>query len=688
MEESNVLQANNPFLKASELPFQAPDFKKIKNSDFQPAMEEGMKLQLQEIEKIANNTEAPTFENTLVTLEKSGELLKRVYAVFNLLTGANTNPQLQKTQEEEASKYAAHQGSIYLNSNLFNRIETVYNNRTTLNLDSESLHLLEYYYERFVLAGAKLSENNKTKLKKLNEEVAALNVKFTNQVLDAGNAGALIVDNKSDLAGLSENALETAAQNAKNDRKDGKWLIALQNTTQQPALQNLSNRNTRQKLFDNSWNRAEKGDENDTRATILRIAKIRSEQAEIMGYSNYAAWKLQDQMAKTPKAVEVFLNKLIPAATAKAKNEAADIQAIINKQNGGFNLEAWDWNFYSEQVRKAKFDIDENEIKPYFELNNVLENGVFFAANQLYGITFKERKDLPVYQEDVRVFDVIDKDGTQLGIFYGDYFKRNNKSGGAWMDNIVPQSKLLNTKPVIYNVCNFTKPASGQPALISYDDVTTMFHEMGHALHGFFANQEYPSLSGTNTPRDFVEFPSQFNEHWAMDAKVFKNYAIHYKTGEPMPQVLVDKIKKTGTFNQGYLFTEFLAAASLDMQWHTTPVNTTITDVDAFEKEALVKTHVDLSQVPPRYRSTYFKHIWGSGYAAGYYAYAWAEMLDDDAFSWFEENGGMTRENGQRFRDMILSRGNTEDFGKLYRDFRGRDAIIEPLLKNRGLLKN
>lgn len=685
--ESSTWSSGNPFHTISKLPLQAPNFDKIENEDFKPAIEQGMKEQLEEINKIVNNPEPATFENTLVAMEKSGQLLNRAANVFYLLTGANTNPKLQKLQEELAPQLAAHHDAIYLNPKLFQRIESVYNQRGLLKLDSESLHLLEYIYEQFVLAGAKLSEADKAKLKDLNKEEATLSAKFSNQLMAAAKAGALVVTDKSKLAGLSEGALKAAAQTADTTTEKMTWVIPLQNTTQQAALQDLTDRETRQKLFEASWTRAEKGDENDTRKTIARIAEIRAEQAEIMGYPNFAAWNLQDQMAKTPEAVETFLDKLVGPAVAKAKVEAADIQKLIDQQNGGFQLKPWDWNFYAEQVRKARYDLDENAIKPYFELNHVLKDGVFFAANQLYGITFKERHDLPVYQEDVRVFDVIDKDGSQLGLFYCDYFKRENKQGGAWMSNLVGQSKLMGTKPVIYNVCNFTKPAEGQPALISFDDVTTMFHEFGHALHGLFANQEYPSLSGTNTPRDFVEFPSQFNEHWALNPKVLKNYAVHYKTGEPMPQSLVDKIKKASTFNQGFALTELLAAAELDMQWHTISATDTIKDVDAFEAMALQKTNLDFAPVPPRYRSSYFLHIWGNGYAAGYYAYIWTEMLDDDAFSWFEENGGMTRENGQRFRDMILSRGNTEDFNKLFKDFRGHAPDITPMLKDRGLVK-
>lgn len=683
---ADSLTADNPLLKASTLPLQAPPFDKIKDAHFKPAMEEGMKQRLAEVQKIADNPEAPTFENTLAALEKSGQLLTRVNYVFNVLTGANTNPTLQKVQEDEASKLAANQDAVYLNSKLFKRIEALYKQRENLKLDPESKRLVEFYYQKFVLAGANLNDADKEALKKLNAEDATLEAKFTNKLLAAAKAGPLIVSNKAELAGLSPGALDAAAQAAKANKMDGKWLIPLQNTTQQPSLQSLTNRATRQKLFEASYNRAEKNDTNDTRATVARIAQIRTQQAKLLGFANYAAWKLQDQMAKTPEAVEKFVSRLVGPATAKAGREAADIQALIDQQKGGFKLEPWDWNFYAEQVRKAKFNLDENEIKPYFELNNVLQNGVFYAANQLYGLTFKERKDIPVYQADVRVFDVIDQDGSQLGLFYCDYFKRDNKSGGAWMSNMVDQSKLLNQKPVVYNVCNFTKPAPGQPALISFDDVTTMFHEFGHALHGLFANQQYASISGSNTARDFVEFPSQFNEHWALDAQVFKHYAIHYKTGQPMPQALVDKIKKAGTFNQGYALTEILAAADLDMQWHTLGANAPLQDVDKFEAQALHNTHLDMPQVPTRYRSSYFLHIWANGYAAGYYAYLWTEMLDDDAFAWFTENGGLTRKNGQRFRDMILSRGNTEDYNKMFADFRGHAPNIHGLLVKRGLV--
>ena len=683
--DNNKFMSDNPFAKASTLPFQTADFSKIKDADFKPAIEEGIKEQLAEINAIADNKDAPTFENTLVAIEKSGQMLHRVNGVFNLLSGANTNPTLQKVSEEVAPEQSAATDAIFLNTKLFKRVETIYNLRATLKLDPESNRLVEYYYQKFTLAGANLPEDKKTELKKINAEDATLEAKYTNQLLASAKAGALVVSDKAELAGLSDADIEAAAAAAKAAKQEGKWLIPLQNTTQQPDLQILTKRDTRKKLFEASWNRAEKGDSNDTRATISRLAVIRAQKAKLIGFPNYASLILMDQMAKKPEAVTQFLDRLIPAATAKAKEEAAEIQKVIDAQKGGFQLEAYDWNFYSEQVRKAKYDLDESQIKPYFEIDSVLKNGIFYAAHELYGISFKQRTDLPVYNPDVKVFEVFDKDGTSMALFYCDYFKRPNKNGGAWMDNLVGQSKLLGLKPVIYNICNFAKPVDGQTALVSFDDVTTMFHEFGHGLHGIFADQQFPSISGTSTARDFVEFPSQFNEHWASYPKVFDNYAKHYKTGEAMPKELVEKIKKAATFNQGYKLTEILAAADLDMQWHTLGADAPSQDVDAFEKAALKKTNLDLSQVPPRYRTSYFLHIWSNGYASGYYAYLWTEMLDDDAFAWFNEHGGLTRENGQRFRDMILSRGNTKDLATIYRDFRGRDPEIGPMLGNRGL---
>ena len=680
--------AVNRLLAPSRLPFQAPPFDKIKDADFGPAFDAGMKRQIAEVETIANNPAAPTFANTLVALERSGQTLARVNMDFNALSAANTDDALQKLQEDVAPKLSAHQDAISLNARLFSRIEALYKKRNQLALGPESRRLIEYQYQQFVMAGARLSDADKGRLKALNAEDASLSAKFMNQLLAAAKDGALVVGDKAALAGLSPAEIDAAAERAKARQLDGKWLIPLINTTQQPPLASLENRATREQLFRASWTRAERADANDTRATISRLAEIRAARAKLLGQPNFAAWRLQDQMAKTPDAVQRFLDNLVPASIAQAKAEAADIQALIDRQPNRFMLEPWDWNFYAEQVRKAKFDLDVNQIKPYFELDRVLRDGLFFAANQLYGLTFKERHDLPVYQPDVRVFEVFDKDGSHLGLIYFDYFKRDNKNGGAWMDTLVIQSKLMGTRPVIYNVANFAKPAPGQPALISFDDVTTMFHEFGHGLHGLFANQQYPTLSGTAVARDYVEFPSQFNEHWALDPKVFANYAKHYQTGQPMPQELVDKIKRAETFNQGYALTEVLAAAELDMAWHTLPPTAPAQDADMFETAALSRAHLDLPQVPSRYRSSYFLHIWANGYNAGYYAYLWTEMLDDDAFAWFDEHGGLTRANGQRFRDLILSKGNTEDYGKMYRDFRGRDPEIDAMLKHRGLKKN
>ncbi|CCW31916.1 Peptidyl-dipeptidase dcp [Xenorhabdus nematophila F1] len=675
----------NPFFYPSALPFQAPPFDKVKEADYAPAIAAGIKQKLAEVAKIANNPAPPNFKNTFVALEKSGAMLTRVMNVFGAMTSANTTDQLQKLDEEMSPKLAAMEDEIMLNSQLFSRIKTIYQQRETLKLAPESRRLVEVTYQRFELAGANLSDQDKAKLKALNQEAATLSTQFTNKLLTATKNGALAIQDKAKLNGLSDGEIAAAAQAASERKLDKQWLLVLQNTTQQPGLQDLKDRDTRQALFDASWSRAEKGDDNDTRQTLTRLAKVRAEQAALLGFPDYASWKLQNQMAKTPEAALKFLRDIVPAATARAEREAKDIQAVIDQQQGNFKLEAWDWPFYAEQVRKAKYDLDESQIKPYFELNNVLNNGVFYSANLLYGITFKERKDIPVYQADVRVYEVFDKNRKPLALFYTDYFKRDNKGGGAWMSNFVDQSKLFGTKPVIYNVTNFTKPAPGQPALLSYDDVSTLFHEFGHALHGMFAAQEYPTLSGTNTARDFVEFPSQFNEYWARDPKVFAHYAKHYQTGEAMPQALVDKINKADKFNKGYLMTELLSAALLDMHWHMLAADQPQQNVDTFEANALKQDNINLSYVPPRYRSSYFKHIWGGGYAAGYYAYLWTEMLADDAFAWFTEHGGLTPDNGQRFHDKVLSRGNSKDLEKLYIDWRGKPPSIEHMLKNRGL---
>jgi peptidyl-dipeptidase Dcp len=675
---------SNPFFAPSTLPFHAPPFDKIRNEDYQSAIEAGMAQQEAEIERIADSPDVPTFENTMVAMERSGQLLDRVMAAFGGITGANTNDTLQKVRTIEAPKLAAHRDFIFLNTKLFARVDAIYKQRTTLKLDAESLRLVERYYDDFVHAGANLSEADKNELRKINEEISSLSAAFGNKLLAATKAGAYITAGKAALSGLSDARIAAAAQAAKARQVDG-FVIPLQNTTQQPDLALLSDRATRQEIFEHSWNRAERGDANDTRDTIARIAQLRAQKAKLLGYSSFAAWKLEDQMAKTPEAALQFMDAIVPAATAKAAREAKDIQDVIDSQKGGFQLQPWDWNYYAEQVRKARYDLDDAQVKPYFELNNVLLNGVFYAANQLYGLTFKERHDIPVYQPDVRVFEVFDTNGQHLALFYCDYFKRDNKNGGAWMSEFVGQSRLLGTSPVVYNVANFSKPAEGEPALISFTDVITMFHEFGHALHGMFSDCEYPTLSGTSTARDFVEFPSQLNEHWALYPSIFAHYARHYQTGAPMPEELAARIKKSETFNKGYDMTELLAAAELDMQWHFLPPQATLQNPDEFEKQAVEKTHLNISYVPPRYRSAYFSHIWQSGYSAGYYAYLWTQMLADDAYQWFVEHGELSRSNGDRFRRMVLSKGNTRDLARMYEDWRGAPPDTKPMLKYRGL---
>lgn len=681
-QTENQLSEDNPLKFKSSLLYQAIPFDKLKDEHYRPALIEGLRQRLEEVNKIADNTTAPSFENTIVALELSGELLDRANAAFGSQTSANTNPVLQKLREEMAPRMAANSNEIYLNPKLFQRIQTVYNKRATLELDAESKALLELSYQRFVLAGAKLSVADKEKMKHLNEEEATLSAQFGNMLVSATKNAAVVINSDDELAGLSPGEIAGLTQAAKSRELTGKWVIPLQNTTQQPSLQALKVRSTRQKVFDASWSRAERGDSNDTRAIVLRLAAIRAEKATLMGFANFAALRLQEQMAKTPEAVDQFFAELAPAAAAKAKAEEGEIQSVINQQKGGFTLEPWDWNFYAEQVRQAKYAVDEKEVKPYFEMNTVLEKGVFYAANLLYGISFKERKDLPVYHPDVRVFEVFDENGKSFALWYCDYFKRDNKNGGAWNSGLIGKSTLQGTQPVIVNVANLPKPAPGEPALIDFDNVRTMFHEFGHALHGLFAQQKYP---GRRVPRDFVEFPSQFNEHWAMDPRVLKNYAIHYKTGEPISPLLLEKIKNADNFNNGYSLTELIEASLLDLQWHKLTPTDNIKDVDDFEKEALQRTGIWLKAVPTRYRSSYFQHIWSGGYAAGYYAYQWTKMLSEDAFEWFEEHGGLSRANGQRFRDMILSKGMTTDYKSLYKSFRGKDASIKAMLKYMGL---
>jgi len=682
---SPAFAAPNPFAQPSSLPFQAPPFDRIADADYQPAIEDGIKDSLAEIRLIANNPAPPTFENTIVAMEQQGQMLSRAQLAFGQVAQANTNPTLQKTQVVLGPQLAAYNDAIFLDPKLFARVKALHDARGELKLEPEQAMLIEEYYKRFVRAGAQLSPTDQAKLRDLNKRISVLGVAFRQKLLAATKAGALVVDDKAALIGLSPAALDAAARDAKDRGLDGKFLLALQNTTSQPAIQSLSDRTTRQALFDHSWTRAEKGDANDTRATIAELIELRTQKANLLGFKTWADYSLDDQMAKTADTAKAFLNALDGPTALEQGREAAEVQAAIDADHGGFKLKPWDWAFYAEKVRKAKYDLDENETKPYLELWNVLENGVFYAANQMYGVTFERRTDIPTFHPDIRVYEVFDADKTPLGLAYFDYWKRDNKAGGAWMNSYVRQSKLLGTKPVISNTANFTKPAPGQPALITFDDVRTMFHEFGHGLHGLFAAQTYPSLSGTAVARDFVEFPSQFNEHWALEPRVLAHYAKHYQTGAPMPQALVDKIKRAEKFNEGFSFGELLAAAQLDMAWHSLPSDAPRQDVDAFETRALAQTGLDIADIPPRYRTSYFEHIWGSGYAAGYYAYIWTDMLQQNVYDWFEAHGGMTRANGQRFRDLVLSRGHTEDYGVMFRDMVGHDPQVGPLLVKHGL---
>ncbi len=670
----------NPLLVRSTLQYQAPPFNKIKDADFVPAFEYGIKIHDQEIEKIANNKAPATFANTVLALETSGQDLTRASSVFYNLTSANTNPILQKIEEDYAPIFSEHTDKLYLNSKMYNRIKSI--NQATLK--GEDKRLVAYYLQQFELAGANLSEADKTKMKAINAELATLQTAFSNKLLIARKNGAVLFTDVKELDGLSEAEIASAKDKAKEAGKEG-YMIALLNTTQQPLFPSLKNRATREKIYNTAWTRAEKNDDGDTRATLEKLAKLRLQKANLMGKKSFAEWRLQDQMAKTPATAQNLLAAIAKPAVARAKEEAKEIQALIDAQKGGFKLAPWDWNFYSEQVRKAKFDLDQDEVKPYFEVGTVLEKGVFFAAKQMYGITFKVRKDLPVFHPDVVAYEVFDRDKKSLAIYYLDFYTRDNKSGGAWMNNFVNQSHYLKQKPVIVNVFNFTKPANGNASLISFDDVTTMFHEFGHTLHGLFANQKYTTLSGTAVPRDYVEFPSQINEHAALDPVVLKNYAIHYTTKQAIPQSLINKIKKAETFNKGYDVTELLAAATLDMAWHSIENESEIKPALEFEKNALQKYGLLVDEVPTRYHTPYFAHIWGGGYSAGYYAYTWSKTLDYNAFDWIEANGGMTRANGDRFRKYILSVGNSVDLNKAFKDFIGHDMRIEPYIKNAGL---
>lgn len=682
---------DNPFFAKSDLPLEYPHFDRIKDSDFAPAFDAGMAEQLKEVEAIAGNAEPATFDNTIVALENSGQVLERALTVFFNLVGTDTNDTRQKLEADYSEKLAAHQDAIRLNGKLFERIQALYDGREGLGLDAEGKRLVERYYTDFVRAGAKLSDADKDRLKAMNAELAKLGTQFDQNVLGEVNASAVTFDSAQALAGSSEAQIAAAADEAKKRGLDGKYVVTLLNTTGQPPLSYLTDRESRRKIFEASMARGSRGGEFDNTGLVAQVVKLRAERAALLGYPNYAAYALEDATAKTPQAVNDMLGKLAPAAVANAKREAADLQKMIDQEQAAkgeasFKLEPWDWAFYSEKVRQAKYDFDESQLKPYFEMKNVLENGVFFAANQLYGISFKERTDLPKYRDDIWTYDVIDADGKPLAIFIFDPYARESKRGGAWMNAYVSQSKLRGTQSVVANHLNIPKPPAGEPTLMTWDEVTTTFHEFGHALHGMFSNVEYPYFSGTNVPRDFVEFPSQVNEMWADWPSILANYAKHHQTGEPMPQALLDKVLAASKFNQGFATTEYLGAAMLDQRWHQIGADQVpaADGVMKFEADALAADGIAYPPVPPRYRTPYFSHIMG-GYAAGYYAYIWSEVLDANTQEWMRQHGGLKRENGDRFRATLLSRGGSNDALQLFRDFAGHEPKIEPLLAKRGL---
>ncbi|MBC3932561.1 M3 family metallopeptidase [Undibacterium curvum] len=677
--------AYNPLLAASTLAYELPAFNKIRNEHFAPAFASAIRAHEKEIAAIANNRAKPSFENTIVALERSGQTLNRVSTIFFNLTATHTNPVLEALSSEMAPKLSAHQDLISLNDKLFARIEQIVKVRDQLKLDAESSRLLDRYYTDFVRAGAKLDATQKEKLKALNAQLATLGNQFSQNVLKETNSSALVLEHKEDLAGLSDAEIQIAAAAAKAKGMDGKFLIPLMNTTGQPAIASLEKREIRQRLHEASVNRGSHGGESDNRKIAIELARLRAERAQLLGYTHYADYGLEDETAKTSTAVNKMLSGLAPAAVANAKAEAAELQKLIDAKQGGFQLAAWDWAYYTEQLRKEKYAFDDGQLRPYFELNQVLEKGVFFAATKLYGITFKERKDLPVYHPSVRVYEIFDADGKPMALFLADMYARDSKRGGAWMNSYVEQSHLFGKKPVIANHLNIPQPPAGEPTLLTVDEVKTAFHEFGHALHGLFSNVKYPRFSGTNVPRDFVEYPSQVNEMWATWPEVLKNYAKHYQTGAPIPQTLLDKVAASKKFNQGYTTTEYIAASLLDQRWHQLTPAQIPADAIAFEQAALKDMGVDFAPVPPRYRTTYFSHIFGGGYSAGYYAYLWSEVLDADTVEWFHEQGGLNRKNGDWFRQQLLSRGGSIDPMESFRQFRGRDPKIEPLLLRRGL---
>ena len=677
----------NPLLTESTLDYQAPDFSKIRPAHFIPAIEEGIRIQLAEIDSITSNTAAPTFENTVLAYEKSGRVLARATSILSGLVGADGTEELQKIDEETTPMLSAHHDALLLNEKLFARIKAVYDQRSSL--QGEDLRLTEVLYDQFVHEGALLSAADKEALKKINSEIAVLQTKFTNQVNAGTKEAAVLVDKVEELDGLSEEAITRAAEAATAAGHKGKYLLEQTNTSRPGYLVDLNNRDVRRRVLEASLSRCSSGDSANTHPTITRIAALRAEKAKLLGLPNFASWALSDQMAGRPEAVERLISQLAPACRAKVADDVAELEAFAQKTEGkDFKLAAWDLDYYAERLKKAKYDLNEADLKPYLVLDSVLKNGVFYAANQLYGLTFKPRPDIPVYADGVQVYEVFDQDNTPMALFYTDYFRRPTKTGGAWMSNFVQQSTLFGTKPVIYNVCNFEAPAKGAPAFLTSSDVETLFHEFGHALHGLFASQKYETLSGTNTPRDFVEMPSQFNEHWMTDSVVLRHYARHYKTGEPMPQALIDKMKAAATYGQSYALAENLAAVTIDMAWGMLPAGQTVSDVDAFEREVLARAGLDFALVPPRYRSAYYLHVFAGGYASGYYSYLWTEVLDHNIYEWFAAHGGLTRENGQRFREMVLSRGNTAPVGTFFTNFTGlTEPDMSSLLRFRGLTK-
>ena len=680
------LPADNPFAAPSPLPLHAPDFNKIRIEHYLVTFTVGMKQQLAEMHTIASQTEAPTFENTIVAMERSGALLTRVDSVFSNLTSADKNDALQNIETELAPLRAVHADNILLNRELFQRVEKLWQKRESLGLNEEQGEVLKQRYESFIRAGARLSDQDQTRIRSLNEQLSKLETKFEENLLAIAKERAVIVDSVTELDGLSAAELAAAAEAGKARGLEGKYLLQISNTTRVPVLTSLNNRALRQRVWEASADRGlGRNGGIDNRGLVLEIARLRAERAKLLGFANHAAYKLQNQMAKTPEAARKMLTDLVPGVLERAKQEAHDLEAMIKESGANHDLAPWDWEYYAEKVRKAKFQVDEAAVRPYFELDSVLKNGVFYTMNKLYGISFRERHDIPVYHPDVRVFDVLDHDGSQLGLFYADFFKRDTKRGGAWMSSFVDQSKLRQEQPVIVNCLNIPRPAKGEPALISFDNVTTLFHEMGHALHGLFSDVTYPSVAGTSTPRDFVEFPSTFEEDWAIQPEILTNYARHYQTGEAIPRDLLDKVISARKFNQGFETLEYLSAALLDLEWHTLTSEQIPADMELFEAESLKKVGLAQPAIPPRYRTAYFAHIWSGGYSSSYYAYLWSEALAADAFAHMLANGGSTRENGDLFRKEILSRGSSRDPMASYKAFRGAEPTVDALLIRRGL---